>query len=198
MTNARVVVRLALLMTIGFVTVGLPQQSSVPTTSAVNTGQPHPEMTKLINAMAGTWVTVLKFETSERYPKGAEGQGRQVWRSGPGGMSLIEDETASTPKGSWDGMSVTWWDNEGQGFRAIWCDNRQPNGCIVMHKLARWEGNEFVLGDEWVKDGKKVVYKEVCSDLTSNSFTLTSYMGESGQELKKTLTVRAKRVGGQP
>jgi hypothetical protein len=196
MASTRVVVRLAL--TIAFVTTAVAQQSPVPATSPVKTEQPHPEMAKLINAMVGTWATDLTFEPSERYPKGAAGQGKQVWRSGPGGMSLIEDETASTPSGSWDGMSVTWWDNEGHGFRAIWCDNRQPNGCVVMQKLARWEGNEFVLGDEWIRGGKKIVFKEVCSELTPNSFTLTTYVGESDQELKKTLTVRANRVGGRP
>ena len=97
---------------------------------------PAPEMVRLIQMMKGTWATTLKFEPGHTYPKGAAGRGKQIWRSGPGGLSLIEYETASTPNGSWDGMSVTWWDPQARGFRAIWCDNHQASGCLMMNKAA--------------------------------------------------------------
>lgn len=159
---------------------------------------PAPEMVRLIQMMKGTWATTLKFEPGHTYPKGAAGRGKQIWRSGPGGLSLIEYETASTPNGSWDGMSVTWWDPQARGFRAIWCDNHQASGCLMMKNVARWQGDEFVLGDEWQQDGKTMEYKEVQSHITPTSFVLTSYVGEVGTPLKTTLTVRARKLRTAP
>ena len=63
-----------------------------------------------------------------------------------------------------------------------------------MSKLAHWEGGEFVVGDEFERDGRKVVYREVFSDFTPDSFAQTIYEGESGTESKRTLTVHAAKV----
>jgi hypothetical protein len=156
--------------------------------------QPAPEMLRLIEMMRGTWATTLKFEPGDTYPKGATGTGKQVWQPGPGGLSLIEYETASTPNGPWDGMSVTWWDPLSHGFRAIWCDNHQASGCLTMKNIARWEGDKFVLGDQWQQGDKTMEYKEVQSDITPTSFVLTSYVGQAGTMLKRTLTVTAHRL----
>lgn len=63
-----------------------------------------------------------------------------------------------------------------------------------MSELAHWEGGQFVVGDEFERDGRKVVYREVFSDFTSDSFTQTIYEGESGGELKRKLTIHAAKV----
>lgn len=62
-----------------------------------------------------------------------------------------------------------------------------------MSKLARWEGDQFVVGDEFERDGRKVVYREVFSDFTPDSFTQTINEGESGGELKLRLTIHATK-----
>ena len=63
-----------------------------------------------------------------------------------------------------------------------------------MSKLAHWEGDQFVVGDEFSRDGRKVVYREVFSDFTPGSFTQTIYEDESGGELKRKLTIHAVRA----
>jgi hypothetical protein len=63
-----------------------------------------------------------------------------------------------------------------------------------MSKLAHWEGDQFAIGDEFERDGKKVVYREVFSEVTPDSFIQTISEGESGGELKRTLTIHASKV----
>jgi hypothetical protein len=106
---------------------------------------------------------------------------------------MLEDETAAEPGGNTVGMSVTWWDASAQGYRALWCADKLPTGCIVMARLAKWEGNDFVLGDEYTKDGKKFIFREVVSEITPNSFTQTLSSGEEGKELRRLVTIHAVR-----
>jgi hypothetical protein len=55
---------------------------------------------------------------------------------------MLDDEAAAEPGGNTVGMSVTWWDANAQGYRAIWWDDKLPTGCIVMARLPKWEGND--------------------------------------------------------
>jgi hypothetical protein len=156
--------------------------------------QAKPEMEKLLAPMCGKWIYHFKYEPSERRPKGGTGEGEAVFRPGPGGLSMLEDERASEPGGETSGISVTWWDPQAHGYRAIWCDNKLPGGCVVMARLANWQGDQFVLGDEFTKDGKKFVFREVVSDITPASFTQTISQGEAGKELKLLVTIHAVRA----
>jgi len=128
-------------------------------------------------------------------PSGGVGQGETVFRPGPGGLSLIEDEHSKNSKGELFGLSVTWWDENAHGYRAIWCANNLPTGCIVMAKLAKWEGDQFVLGDEYERNGRKFVFKEAVSEVTPSSYVQTLYQGESGSSLHKLMTIRATKIG---
>ena len=156
--------------------------------------QPRPEMQKLLAAFSGTWSITAKYEPSERMLNGGTGEGQEMFRPGPGGLSMLEDEILRQATGETSGLSVTWWDGKAQGYRAIWCDNKNPGGCIIMARLAKWEGDQFVLGDEFTKDGTKFIFKEVVSDLTPTSFTQTIYQSEAGKELTRVLTIHATKV----
>ena len=63
-----------------------------------------------------------------------------------------------------------------------------------MSKPAQWEGGAFVVHDEFERDGGHVVYREVFSDLTPDSFTQTVLEGESGMALKPKVTIHATRT----
>jgi uncharacterized protein (TIGR02246 family) len=156
--------------------------------------QSSPEMRKLLSAMSGAWSTREVFERSEYRPEGGVGQGDVVFHSGPGGLSLLEDEHSKDSKVEVFGLSVTWWDESAKGFRAIWCDDSLPAGCTVMAKLANWDGNQFVLGDEFERNGKKFIFKETVFDITPNSWSQALYEGEAGSELKRLVTIYATRV----
>jgi hypothetical protein len=152
-----------------------------------------PEMQKLLNAMTGSWSMSLNYAPSETRSSGGTGTGHVVFRSGPGGLSLIEDEYSKDSTGEQFGLSVTWWDEAAKGFHALWCDNHLPTGCILMSKLAHWEGEQFVLGDEFERDGRKYEFREVALDLTDKSYRQQLSQGLLGGELKQIISIQANR-----
>jgi hypothetical protein len=165
-----------------------PQQKSTSTTR-----QPSPEMQKLFNKFLGTWRVTEKIEPSETMPNGGAGEGTEVYRAGPGSASIIEEVHLKETSGEFSGMGVAWWDEKGQGYRALWCNSENPSGCILMAHLAKWEGDQFVLRDEFERNGKKFNFKEVFSEITPTSFTQTLYQGQVGKELTKLATIHAIR-----
>ena len=67
-----------------------------------------------------------------------------------------------------------------------------------MAHLAKWERDQFVLRDEFERNGKKFSFKEVFSEITPTSFTQTLYQGEAGKELKRLLTIHATKSDKSP
>jgi hypothetical protein len=155
--------------------------------------KPRPEIQRLFDAFLGTWSVTEKIEPTEMLPKGGTGQGEEVYKAGPGGVFLIEEIHLKEDANEISGLGVGWWDEKVKGFRALWCDSENPNGCIMMARLAKWEGDQWVLGDEFERDGKKFVFKEVFSEITPTSFTQTLYQGEAGKESTKLLTIHATK-----
>jgi len=137
-------------------------------TQTVTQMSPSPEMQKLFAAQLGRW------SQHEDRPDGSAGEGEATWRPGPGGMSLVENEFIKNSTGEMSGLSVTWYDADARGYRALWCSNQVKNGCLVMCK--------------------KLAYKEMESGITSTTYTLTSYIGEPGGDLKPTSTIHATRI----
>jgi hypothetical protein len=156
--------------------------------------QPNPEIKRLVEAFSGAWSITVKVEPNESLPKGGVGTGEEVWRPGPGGLSLIEDYHSTGDEGEISGLGVAWWDHDAQRYQVMWCDSSNPQGCIVMKQGARWEGREMVATDEWAKNGKTLAFKEVFSDITPTSFKQSLYQRESGGELKRIVTILATKV----
>lgn len=152
---------------------------------------PSPEMQKLFNVFSGTWS--LRLEHAD----GTRGEGVEIWQPGPGGASLFEQEQDTYGDTKIVGFSATWWDGNAKGYRAIWCDNKLEGGCIAFSKLAQWEGADFVLRDQFERDGKKIDYKEAVSEITPTTYTQTIYQGEAGTGLKPILTVYATKLTEQ-
>jgi hypothetical protein len=161
---------------------------------AASSQQPSPEIKRLVEALSGTWSITLKIEPNESLPKGGGGKGEEVWRPGPGGLSLIEDYHSTGDEGEISGLGVAWWDNNAQRYQVTWCDNGNLDGCVVIKHGAKWEGSQVVAMDEWQKNGKKVTLKEVFSDITPTSFKQTLYQGESDGELKKFMSILATKI----
>ena len=174
------------------------QQLSEDRSGAATQPQPGPEIKKLVKAFSGTWSIAIKIEPNEGKPKGGSGQGEEVWRPGPGGLSLIEEYHSTGDEGEFSGLGVAWWDKDARRYQVMWCDSTSRAGCIVMKHGAKWEGNQVVAMDDSETAGKKVTFKEVFSDITENSFTQTLYQGESGRDLKQLLTILATRKNAPP
>jgi hypothetical protein len=160
---------------------------------------PAPQMEKLIDALAGEWSTVETYEASDTMPKGGTGHSRDSYRAGPARLSLIEEYHGDGDAGKAWGAGVIWWDSAVQGSHFVWCDTYAlDRGCRVSSEVGRWDGEDFVQTDMREVSGKRVFQKEVWSDLTSNSFTQTLYVGETPSRLKRFMTIKAKRVVKPP
>ena len=158
------------------------------------TSPPGHEMQRLLRTFEGTWLLSEEHEPPGGASRESVSVGQQIWRPGPGGFTLIEEYRSGTSAGKIFGLSVTWWDQKAQGYRALWCVNTNPGGCTVMASLAKWQGGEFILGNEFERNGQKFTFKEVISDIAPDSFTQTLYQGVAGGELKRLMTIRATKV----
>lgn len=156
---------------------------------------PGPE---LQNFMLGTWRTEAEYQPTSEMPKGATAFGTEIWRPGPGGMSVIEESGEKNAKGDMAGLAVAWWDAKAQGQRFVWCDNGNPDGCWVSKEVAKWDRGSLIWTEEQEHSGKKRVYSEVFRDITPSSFTQVLQEGEPGGALKSTVTIRATKLSDMP
>ena len=190
MTSRFVCLLLTIKLSLSLVVAQEAQQKSIGTTR-----QPSPEMQRLFNTFLGTWRITEKIEPSEAMPNGGAAEGTEVYRAGPGGVSIIEEIHLKESTGEISGLGIGWWDEKAHGYKALWCDSQNLNGCILMAHFAKWEGDQFVLRDEFEKNGKKFNFKEVFSEIKPASFTQTLYQGEAGKELRKLATIHATKSG---
>ena len=154
-------------------------------------------MERLLSTFSGTWAITYTIDPCDRTPNGGTGQGREVYRPGPGGTSLIEEFHSREGTTEVSGLGLAWWDEQAQGYKAVWCYSGNPGGCGVMAHSARFEGADFVLTDEFERMGKKLAFKEVFSDITTMSFTQTLYQGDVGGDLKRVMTIKATKLTRQ-
>lgn len=148
------------------------------------------------NLMLGTWSIQIKYAPTPEMPKGGTGAGTEIWRPGPGGLSVIEEYHEKNEKGDVEGLGLAWWDSKAQGQRFVWCENSNPNGCYVSKEVAKWDGTSLVWNEEQENAGKKRVYSEVFRDVSPTSFTQVLGEGEPGEPLKTTVTIRATKLPG--
>jgi len=164
-----------------------------------NTPQPAPEMQSLTKALAGKWSTMYKFEPGGMVPEGGDGDGEEVWRTGPGGFTLMEEEHVRTPRGEVFLLALHWWDKSTNSLRGMLCNNSGPATCNLdsyYNSSLKWDGKQFVIDMEFPQSGKKMMWHEVWSDVSSTSFTQTGDMGEVGGSLKRVVTIRGTKVAG--
>lgn len=145
------------------------------------------------NLMLGVWSIKTIYAPSAQMPNGDTGEGTEIWRAGPGGLSVIEEKHEKNAKGETDGFSIGWWDENAGGQRFVWCANDVPQGCVVPNNVAKWEGERLVFREDTEEGGRKVTHTEIFSDITPDSFTQILQEGETGKPLKNTVTISAKR-----
>ncbi|MGH9748200.1 MAG: hypothetical protein ACRD59_19045 [Candidatus Acidiferrales bacterium] len=175
----------------------LSAENSVPAAP-----QPSPEMQSVAKALAGKWSVKIKFEPGDDMPQGAEGYGEEVWRTGPGGFTIMEEADDRTPFGEVFLTGFTWWDTKSKSFRGMLCTSQNPRGCDPQGSLSdvhlSWDGKQFIVDIDSQRDGKKTLWHEVFFDITPTSFTQTGESGEAGGPLKRVVTIHATRVPDSP
>ena len=153
-----------------------------------------PQMEKLVRALEGRWSIKEKLAPDATSPKGTTGDGRIIWRPGPGGFSLVEEYRSRQGQREVNGLGLFWWDEAAQGYRTIWCDSTNPGGCINFKNAVHWKGPQLELVEDYEVKSKRFTFREVFSDITSATFTQTLYGGESGKELKVDQIIQATKL----
>ena len=143
------------------------------------------------NLMLGKWSTQVQYAPTSDMPKGGTGEGTEIWRPGPGDLSVVEEHREKNEKGNYEGLGVAWWDVKAQGQRFVWCDNSNPDGCYVSKEVAKWDGERLAWKEELEQSGTKRVYSEVFQDISPTSFTQLLGEGDSEASLKTTVTIHA-------
>ncbi|HUJ30322.1 MAG TPA: hypothetical protein VLY23_03520 [Candidatus Acidoferrum sp.] len=173
-----------------------------PARQTGNAGAPQPaaDIQALVKALAGRWTSHEKYEPLFMTPNGGVGTGEQVFRAGPGGFTLLEDYHSKTPAGELFGTGIVWWDQPKGQLQHLWCINVYPDGCEMFppppQPGPQWDGKKLVIHIESEQDGKKMVWLEILSDITANSFTQTADIGEDGGPLRRWFTTHAVRQTG--
>jgi hypothetical protein len=163
--------------------------------------QPSSELQSLAKALSGDWALNVKFEPDATMPNGLVNTGEETWRPGPGGFTLLEEETLQMPEGDLFLLGIVWWNTASKSFHGMECQNRLPYTCDVKGAqndiTMNWDRKQFVIDEmETSNSGKKSVWHEVWSDITPDSFTQTGESGDPGGPRKRLFTIHATRLLG--
>ncbi len=135
-----------------------------------------PEMARLAKALAGDWNTVEVVQYAKPVPNGQGRHGTdRVHVAGGGTVLVFEGHTNGSIGGELQWYSVFWWDSSDSLYRYLTCFRAgQDSGC-QLRGTAHWEGANFVNEYEEPEDGKMTKMRDVWSDITPNSHTLTEF-----------------------
>jgi|SRR5579859_733871 len=160
--------------------------------------QPASQLQSLESAFEGRWSIREQFEPDEWTPKGGTGSGEEVWRRGPGGFTFMEEVHMTGPDGDSYGLAISWWDKSKGGFDGMWCVSSNPKTCNANSRgMLAWDGKQQIVENEFPRNGKTFVWREVFSDITPTSFVQTADIGEKGGPMKRWLTIHATKVADE-
>jgi hypothetical protein len=156
--------------------------------------KPSAEMRRLLDAFSGTWSTTIEFNTSDNHSPARKAHGTEVWRPGPGGLSIIEDYQSTGANGEVFGLAVAWWEAAEKRYQFLRCESTGADGCIVLKREPNWENGRLALMEERQENGQKLAIKEIFFDITPTTFKQTIYQGKSARELMTIATIFATKV----
>jgi hypothetical protein len=154
-------------------------------------------MQSLTKALGGKWSTTYEFAPGGMSPTGGTGTGEEVWRIGPGGYVLMEEEHVRASFGEVYLIAFHWWDKNTNSLRGMLCNNSGPAACdfnTYSNSSLKWDGKQLTIDMGFPQDGKKMTWHEVWSGITATSFTQTGDMGEVGGPLKRAVTIHGTKV----
>jgi hypothetical protein len=156
------------------------------------------DLHSLAKSVVGTWNLKLTFEPSAEAPKGIQGIGEEIWRSGPLGLTLTDEESFTAGRMKMTIVGLFWMDHVTRKLQALDCNNQNPHTCGLKDALdgvtVQWDGRELIVEEpESGPDGKQMISRIVWSDIKPSSFTETGYFGPPGGPFKKGMTLLATR-----
>ncbi len=155
-------------------------KSGTPTASGPAMPKPAAEM-KDLRALVGTWNTEETFEQTPMMPAGTA-TGTNTVRLGPGGFTVLMEERSKGSLGAFSGHGVLTWDPNEKSYKTYWSPG-------VTISTGHQEGENIVYTGEVMMGGKKMSIRDVVSDRTPTSYTLTEFMNDGSGE-KKSMTIK--------
>jgi hypothetical protein len=156
--------------------------------------QAPPELHRAMQVLSGSWTISEEYPPSALYPNGGVGHGTEVWRAGPGNVTLVYEYHSTNPAGEMWATAVLWWDSEAKKLRELWCTSQNRKGCVVSTADIRWEGEELVFSDSREVKGKRLFSREVWSELKSDTHTMSISESTTNGNFKPWMISRAARV----
>jgi len=133
-----------------------------------------PEMARLAKVLAGDWNTVEIVQHGKPVPEGAGRRGTVHVALVGGGTALVsEGHSTGAVGGDLRWFITIWWDAEAKVYRFLTCFRTSADASCELRGTAHWGGDTFVNDYEEVIDGKRTKIKDVWTDITLNSHTLT-------------------------
>jgi hypothetical protein len=163
------------------------KKSTASTASGPAMPKPASEM-KDLRALVGTWNIEVTFEQTPMMP-GGTATGTNTVRLGPGGFTVLMENRS---KGSWGALSghgVLTWDPNEKAYKTYWSDSMTPG---VTISTGHQEGENIVYTGEVMMGGKKMSIRDVVSDRTPTSYTMTEFMNDGSGE-KQSMTIKCTK-----
>ena len=133
------------------------------------------EMGRLAKVLGGDWNTV---EIVQQGKPVAEGEGRRgtvhVTLAGGGTVLVSEGHSVGTVGGDLRWFITIWWDRKANTYRFLTCFKAPDEAGCELRGTAHWEGETFINEYEGVVNGKRTKMRDVWTDITPNSHTLTA------------------------
>jgi hypothetical protein len=147
-------------------------------------------MEAFTGAFQGTWdirVTAHNLDGTAS----PTGEGDEIWTFEAGGVPFVERYHSKSSTGDSYDVGFFWWNSVTSTIDGSFCMTSSEQGCTPFH--VQWQNNRAVMDGEYLSKGKVIVWHELFVFSDRNSFTQTLEIGNAGTELKRVVTIFAKR-----
>jgi hypothetical protein len=153
---------------------------------------PGPEHAAL-NPLAGTWKTTTRMWTVPgAEPQVSEGTAERNWMMD--GRYLVGNYKGVVAGMPFEGMEVLGYDNQKKEYVSSWVDNLGTGIMLSQGSAMDPATKSFTLtGTSTDPTGKEHPMREVTSNVDGNTYTMTMYASETGQE-QKMMEITCTRV----
>jgi hypothetical protein len=169
-----------------------------PDTAHASSAPSSADFASLVHALKGRWSVLPVGAAAD--PSRPSTPGEQIWRLGLGGSVLMEEERIPSAQGVGYVLALHWWDNETHSLKGMLCNNSGSGACNVdsyYRSKLTWDRKQFTVNLVFSQGEKMMLWHEVFSDFTPNSFTQTGDIGEVGGPLKRVVTLHATRAASE-
>ena len=168
--------------------------------SAATQATPAPSsLQALTQALSGKWQLDVRFEAVPAAGnKVVTGSGEESWSTGPGGITLVEQEHIPSPFGDTFLMGIIWWNSASKQLGGVECNSYSRVTCDLKGGLSditiSWDGKKFQIDELETHDGRHTVWHEYWTDITPDSFTQTGDMTQPDGTTTRFMTIHGTRV----